>query len=180
MWFTESRDENFTGWVSGYTAYVVGADPDQKPAAIIKITKVNPATENTPVPAGVVGVIGWPTASTGQTALNIGSNVKRANGEATVDGTNASATPPEAQFYMKPYVQSSMTASATNPTARWYGPSSAHSGGVVLHGFADGHGKSIPDNIDRNIYLRIISRAGGEVVDTSSGGGFWLSCCNLA
>ena len=28
VWFTESRDENWTGWVSGYTSYVVGADPN--------------------------------------------------------------------------------------------------------------------------------------------------------
>lgn len=46
---------------------------------------------------------------------------------------------------------------------RW-GPSSEHAGGVVNHAFADGHVVSLSPGIDRNLYLRIISRNGGETV----------------
>jgi hypothetical protein len=60
---------------------------------------------------------------------------------------------------MKPYMHGAVAA-----LSRWYGPSSAHSGGVVLHSYADGHGKSINESIDRNTYLRLITRAGQEVV----------------
>lgn len=46
---------------------------------------------------------------------------------------------------------------------RVFGPSSAHSGGIVLHGFVDGHGTSITDNIDPDIYMAQVTRAGREV-----------------
>lgn len=44
---------------------------------------------------------------------------------------------------------------------RW-GPSSEHTGGAVNHVFADGHVISITPDIDRNVYLRMISRDGGD------------------
>jgi hypothetical protein len=46
---------------------------------------------------------------------------------------------------------------------RW-GPSSNHAGGVVMHAFADGRVEAISPDIDRNLYLRLISRDGGEAV----------------
>ena len=48
---------------------------------------------------------------------------------------------------------------------RRFGPSSGHADGVVNHAFTDGHVVSIiTDAIDCNVYLRMISRAGGEPV----------------
>jgi hypothetical protein len=48
--------------------------------------------------------------------------------------------------------------------ARIFGPSSAHPG-TVQHAYADAHGKSINDDIDPNVYVRICTRAGNEVVE---------------
>ena len=42
------------------------------------------------------------------------------------------------------------------------GPSSDHREGLVVHAFADGHVLSISPEIDRNVYLRLITRSGGE------------------
>ena len=168
VWFTESRDENWSAWMSGYASYVVGADPNGPGNKVQKVTATGLAANPTGVTTPLM--IGWLASDpAGQTALNVGSNVKRAGGETARDLSPSAITDPtkEAQFYIKQYVHF-----GGGLISRWYGPSSAHSGGVVLHGFADGHGKSIPDNIDRNIYLRIITRAGQEVVDQSSGGGF--------
>ena len=47
---------------------------------------------------------------------------------------------------------------------RW-GPSSLHGNGTVTHMFADGHAQRIRTDIDRNLYLRLISRDGIEVFD---------------
>jgi prepilin-type N-terminal cleavage/methylation domain-containing protein len=164
VWFTESRDENYTGWVSGYVAFVVGADPNGPGG---KVQKINPQTGLLPVTAGIVPVIGWPnTDALGQTALNIGSNVKRAGGDTAPEGTGDG----KAWFYFNTYAHRPATGVTLNH--RWYGPSSAHSGEIVLHGFADGHGKAIPANLDRNAYLQLITRAGNEVSSESSGGGF--------
>ena len=34
----------------------------------------------------------------------------------------------------------------------------------ILHGYGDAHAKSIVTNIDRNTYLALVTRAGGETV----------------
>ncbi len=48
---------------------------------------------------------------------------------------------------------------------RDWGPSSDHAGGIVIHSFADGHTARISESIDPTIYYRLITRAGGEVVE---------------
>ncbi|HMP08243.1 MAG TPA: hypothetical protein PJ982_17990, partial [Lacipirellulaceae bacterium] len=53
---------------------------------------------------------------------------------------------------------------AGTPASRWFGPSSQHSGDVILHGYADAHAKGINAAIDRNVYLWLITRAGREVI----------------
>jgi hypothetical protein len=170
VWFTESREENWTGWISGYASFVVGADPNGPGG---KVRMVNPDGTITNV-AGVTKVLGWQnTDTTGQTALNIGSGVKKAGGMNATDpspSTLSATDTKQAYFYMKPYPFRSDN--TPRDQSRWYGPSSAHSGDVVLHGFADAHGKSLLASIDRNVYLWLISRAGREVVSESSGGGF--------
>jgi prepilin-type N-terminal cleavage/methylation domain-containing protein len=156
-WFTESRDENWSGWMSGYASYVVGADPDGPGNKVQRINQQG----TTQTIAGQPMVIGWLTTDTaGQTALNVGSNVKRAGGtDAVAEGTGTN----QAYFYDKTYDHAQ-----GNPTTRWYGPSSAHSGDVVLHSYADGHNASVNANIDRNVYLWSITRAGQETPSSTN------------
>lgn len=165
VWFTESRDENWTGWVSGYTAWVVGADPDgPKGTGIQKITpdgkaNVNPAGVTTPL------VLGWLNSDTnGQTALNVGSQVKRAGGSTATDPSPGAITDTTKQAYFYQKVNPFAGTVGVTDASRWYGPSSAHSGDIVLHGYADAHGKGVQANVDRNVYLWLITRAGREVV----------------
>ena len=47
---------------------------------------------------------------------------------------------------------------------RIFGPSSAHPG-TVQHAFGDAHGKSINEDVDPNVYVRLVTRAGSEVVE---------------
>jgi len=49
-----------------------------------------------------------------------------------------------------------------NPAVRIWGPSSRHPGSVI-HGFADSHSETLNDNIDKDVYLHYITRAGREV-----------------
>ena len=48
-----------------------------------------------------------------------------------------------------------------------FGPSSAHAGDVVMHGFVDGHVKPINAGIGGKAYFRLITRAGTEPNDTA-------------
>ncbi len=50
-----------------------------------------------------------------------------------------------------------------------FGPSSDHAGGVVMHLAADASAHTVTTDIDPNLYLQLITRAGGEPV---------LACCD--
>ena len=48
---------------------------------------------------------------------------------------------------------------------REWGPSSAHSGDVVITGYADGHVKALNSGMDATTYYRLVTRAGSEPAD---------------
>lgn len=50
---------------------------------------------------------------------------------------------------------------------RNYGPSSRHTGDIVVHSYADGHTQALRDRVEPKVYLALISRDGGESVDMS-------------
>jgi prepilin-type N-terminal cleavage/methylation domain-containing protein len=150
--FAESREEDYSSWMSGLSSYVVAADP-QGPGKIKK-----PAGTGTPP---TPSVLRWLDADQGQTALNIGSNVKRAGGNATNGSSKDAKDKAEnpgvtAYYYQTPW--------AHGPNSRIFGPSSNHSGDIVLHGYGDAHGKAVRVDVDRNAYLWQVTRNGGEVV----------------
>jgi prepilin-type N-terminal cleavage/methylation domain-containing protein len=164
--FAESREEDWTSWVSGFASYVVAADPGQSD----KITKIYQQTGTSTPPTGVTNaaqVVGWLATSTnGRTALNVGTNVKRAGGNTGSNDAGAgpeqmTSTPYRALYYQNPWPHKG---SATGGPGRVFGPSSAHSGDIVLHGFGDGHGKAINANVDKNSYLWRVTRNGNEVL----------------
>lgn len=156
IFFTESREETYTSWMSGLTSYVVAADPDGPGN---KVKKLYPGGQTTqPTGSTSPQTLQWEASDTaGQTSLNVGSDVKRNGGDTATEPPNGQYG--KAWFYQKPFIH------GTGTTAnRWFGPSSAHSGNIVLHGFGDGHGKAIEANIDKNTYLWLVTRAGRETV----------------
>ncbi|MBA3484187.1 MAG: DUF1559 domain-containing protein [Pirellulales bacterium] len=160
--FAESREEDFTSWVSGLSSYVVAADPDGPGADIAKRN----STGGTTTVAGQPLTLQWASTSKGQTALNIGSNVKRAGGNTKsgakdAKGGNEDVSAKSVYFYQTPWAH--LTAGGT-ALGRAFGPSSAHSGDIVLHGYGDAHGKAVTVAVDRNVYLWQVTRGGGEVL----------------
>ncbi len=153
--FSESREERYAGWISGLSMYVVAADPNGPGQKIIKQSPNG--TTNTSQPP----VLRWlDTDTDGQTALNVGDGVKRAGGDKAQDPSPGLVTNQTNQAYFYAFTY----AHGTKP--RWYGPSSAHPG-TVQHAFGDGHGKSISTDIDRNVYLHLVTRAGGETINSN-------------
>jgi prepilin-type N-terminal cleavage/methylation domain-containing protein len=153
--FAESREERYASWMSGLSTYVVAADPAGPGDPIVKIAPTGTGTTAQPA------VLKWPDTDTlGQTALNVGSQVRIVGGDNATDAAfDNSSTPGSAWFYAKNF--------SHGGNARWYGPSSAHPG-TVQHGFGDGHGGSIGDEVDRDLYLHLVTRAGREIVDTNA------------
>ena len=147
--FAESREDRYAAWMSGLSMYVVAADP-AGPGELVQ--KIKPGGTTSRQPA----VLKWDDGDTlGQTALNVGSAVKLSGGDNAAEGINDPDVP-SARFYAKEF--------AHGDKPRWFGPSSAHPGSTQ-HAFGDAHGKSINDDVDRDVYLQLVTRAGSEVVD---------------
>jgi hypothetical protein len=153
--FTESREESYASWMSGLSAYVVAAAPNGPGD---KILKIPPGSSNQPA------VLKWDDNDTdGQLALNVGSGVKLAGGSNATDPSPGKVSTPATEAYFYAWED---YAHAVDSEPRWYGPSSAHPGSVQ-HAFGDAHGKSINEDVDRDVYLHLVTRGGGEVVDTN-------------
>ncbi|MDC0935761.1 DUF1559 domain-containing protein [Pirellulales bacterium] len=140
--FGETRDEEFSAWISGYAMYVVGVNPN----ATVQVQKISPGN-NTNQPA----VLTWQNLSDGQHSMNVGAEVKRLGG-----ATNSAVTEDNAYF---------KTNYPHDPQGgdRIFGPSSQHPG-VVQHSFADGSGRSLNEEISPEVYLHYITRNGNEVI----------------
>jgi hypothetical protein len=52
------------------------------------------------------------------------------------------------------------------PADRIWGPSSRHPS-IVLHGFGDAHSEAVNEQVDKNLYLQMITRSGREVGQTT-------------
>lgn len=140
---TESREDKYTSWYSGFTSYVVGAWPQKDPP------KGYPAT----VAAGSTTPVVWSfQTTTGDSAINKGD---KTNSTAATDGP--------AKWYAqtsKHYHHPSSASSDPNGARKW-GPSSLHPG-VVQAGWGDGRGAILNDNTDGDVVLHLITRNGRE------------------
>jgi hypothetical protein len=137
---TESREENYNSWYSGFSTYGVGAWP-------------NGTDPPTGTPTGTTPVT-WTFAGTsGDISLNKGDRKNDATAQMkwyTAEGKGSDGK--------KDPHNGSITAA---PIGRKWGPSSLHPG-VVQHGWGDGRGGALADNIDPDVYLHLITRNGRE------------------
>jgi len=98
-----------------------------------------------PTRNGVTGTTNfgkWMLANNASSAINQGSDKQ---------------TPDEeAKWYMNSFPHES-------GASRQWGPSSAHSGGVVICGYLDGHAEGVGEDTDGTVFLHLTTRAGREV-----------------
>jgi hypothetical protein len=136
---SETREEAYTSWYSGFATYGVGAWPRNDPP------------KGTPTVAGTNTPITWTFATTnGDISLNKGDRTD--NGQIGNDKWYMAAT-------KHPHKGGG---GGSDPIgARKWGPSSLHPG-VVQHGWGDGRGSGINDTVDGDVYLHLITRNGRE------------------
>lgn len=143
---TESRDEIFSSWYSGFASYGVGAWPQ-------KDQPTNPSSTTVPQ--------WWTFAGTnGEVSLN--------KGDRRPENTTANVDPAD-RWYQRAAENPHARSAAENEGGRRWGPSSAHPG-VVQHGWGDGRGSAIADGIDGDVYLSLITRSGRETYSIERGG----------
>ena len=140
----ESKHERFSSWFSGQSSWVIGFRPDEVVKNLVTLQ-----------PDGALGITQDGTTAS-QTGLNFGRPLQV--------GTNTANNPANDPTQLRWY--SEQLLGATAGSGFDWGPSSDHSGGAVIHGFADGHAQALPDTTDGNAYFRYITRGGGESVDS--------------
>ncbi|MEM8678471.1 MAG: DUF1559 domain-containing protein [Planctomycetota bacterium] len=136
----ESKEERVSSWYDGASAWVIGFIPDVDQQSGLggpfnSGIDVNPQD-------GIPDAVAPVANATALVALNYGPDPQD--------------LPADQQHYW---------ASFAGGENRSWGPSSEHSGGVIVHSFADGHTSAIADNVDQGIYYAIITRAGAESAD---------------
>jgi prepilin-type N-terminal cleavage/methylation domain-containing protein len=137
---SESKEEGYASWYDGMCAWVVGFAPFDGTGAF----NINPTPVYTA--SGLIDLAASAQSGTPRLALNFGPDA----------ASVAQGTP---RYYWNDYV-------STRP--RNWGPSSEHSGGVIIHSYGDAHTQAIPANIDQNVYYALITRAGGEAADANT------------
>ncbi len=143
---TETKEPFFSSWYDGTTSFVVATPGEVTPSPAVPTS--SGANASTYIVYG---------KETDKTAINYGPN-------AIPIGQTA---PQKKTFYMP-----SGKLKNTKITGDWaWGPSSDHSSKVVVTLFADGHVQPIKEDIDKNAYLWIITRDGGESIPDGIVGG---------
>ena len=149
----ESKEPTFSSWYDGTTSWVV-AIPAGK--------------SNINTPPGSTGNAQKPMQPVKQPVMQVGSGLTAAfyivNGNAP-DPAAVSAmnygpkVDPQKFFYFGPQNSTSFTF----PYAQWqWGPSSDHSGGIILHTWGDAHVSGLSEDMDPTTYLQLCTRNGRE------------------
>jgi hypothetical protein len=157
----ESKEEKVTSWYDGCTAWTVAVPAGNLDASNITNQTfsaspprpLQPIRLQTTIPGSTVTTFFWGFANLGnaQTGLNYGPK-----------------TDPNQQFAQRGGVCLPNSTSLGYGGWSW-GPSSDHSGGVVLHAWGDAHVSGINQDTDPVVYIQLVTRAGREAVSDPSG-----------
>jgi len=135
---TESRETVFASWMDGHSMWVVAAHPDAtNPPGLTGATTPPPADD---------GFLGWDSTALGMVSAT----------EPFVALNFGRVQPTDAPYW---------TSYPGDQMERDWGPSSEHSGNVIIHAFVDGHVENVvADDIDLNLYLRLVARNDGAQI----------------
>jgi len=146
----ESKEQKVSSWYDGVASWVtavpigkcpMGVYNNQTPSAS---SPAQPIRQNVQQAQSNVSTYFWRMAPGAVTALNYGPKVA---GQYYNFGQNFAGGDILPQFNV----------------SQWeWGPSSDHSGGVVMHAFGDAHVQTIDEAIDATLYVQLCTRAGRE------------------
>ncbi len=145
----ESKEQNVSSWYDGSTAWLVAIPPGTRTAA--NLTNFQGANNQPPQPVKpqTVSATGMPPF---YTFANDPAN-------APVSGLNYGPRPNDTA---KVFARNTLVGMGNGQSAAEWGPSSDHSGGVVLHCWADSHVSGLNEDIDAALYVHLVTRAGRE------------------
>jgi prepilin-type N-terminal cleavage/methylation domain-containing protein len=144
---SDTTGRNFKDMVDGSSKTLVCAETKEQTFASwydgtdAWVVALDPnSTNNSSIPSTTVDPNGWVTANGASTALNVGPR-------------------PDSG---KAYLLSGFGANSGSTNRRFWGPSSDHAGGVIIHLVGDGAVRSLTEDIDATLYAQLVSRDGRE------------------
>jgi hypothetical protein len=140
----ESRERVYSAWISGACMWVSATSPQSLAADSMSV--------------GIDSIDQFIAVGTGM-APTITTSGQKGEGIALNFG---SLTGPLADYLV--------AANWATAQTRVYGPSSEHSGNIVMHVWADVHAKAISAEVDPTMYVRLITRSGGDPIGVEEGG----------
>jgi len=156
----ETNERIASSWYDGSLNWLVAAR--HGPDATNTLSATAASTVGSTPPAGLLVNGTAPTSG----RLIVGVDGKSSGTVGTGHALNVGPTPINFNCRYLPSGAHTAPAQMATPTNfRCWGPSSDHSGGIVNHVFGDGHVQGINDGIDANMYLWVVTRAGGEPSD---------------
>ncbi len=144
----ESKEQRASSWYDGSTAWVVAIPPGTRTLA--QMTDSTGANNRPPQPVKPTTV-----SATGQPPF---WTFVQDPANAPVSGLNyGPRTDPQ-----KVFARNYLVGMPSGQSVADWGPSSDHSGGVVLHCWADSHVSGLNEDIDPQLYVHLVTRAGRE------------------
>ncbi|HTM53844.1 MAG TPA: DUF1559 domain-containing protein [Pirellulales bacterium] len=146
----ESKEQRISSWYDGTASWVTAVPIGKCPSG--QLTNQTPSTgapaqpyrTNIMMANSNVSAYFWRMPQGGVTALNYGPKVQ---GQYYNFGSGFAGGDALPQFNV----------------SQWeWGPSSDHSGGIVMHSFGDAHVQGIDEAIDPTLYIQLCTRAGRE------------------
>jgi hypothetical protein len=149
----ESKEQKVSSWYDGNASWQVAV-----PADTLSLTNATNQTAGTGAPAQPIRLIVTPAGSGITTNFWGFANVSTA-----LTALNYGPKTDPSKNYLADNNPPILAPGGGNGYAPWaWGPSSDHSGGVVLHAWADNHVSSIPEDTDPVLYIQLVTRAGRE------------------
>ena len=140
---SETKEQYYSSWYDGTTAFAVACWPEGT---------------NQPKKDATTGW--WIDDTTGGSGATSGASIGKG------------PKPDPKIFYMDKAAKNVNSNLGVAAGKEWkWGPSSDHSAGAVNHVFADGGVRSILPDVDANVYMHLVTRAGGENDGTDIIGG---------
>lgn len=160
----ETREPNYSSWFDGNVNWVVSVNPNYT-GQPTKPQSVNGSPSYwTLQQAGASGGSAGGNTPPPALALNVGPIPNTSFAYISTQTSNTSTL-----GQMSNWING--TAGTPGATNLWsWGPSSAHSGGIVVHLMGDGSVQFIPDSMDPQTYIYLTTRADGEPASVTATG----------
>jgi prepilin-type N-terminal cleavage/methylation domain-containing protein len=148
---TETKESDYASWYDGTTAFVVAARP-KNPGALVPYDQ---SVTRQQTQGGATGGSYWTAGQLGQSALMIGPPTDHSDdGQMYLESSTY-------QTLNTSGIQGPVSPDASGKKGWKWGPSSDHAA-AVMHVFCDRSVRTLKPDVDKDVYMHLVTIKGGE------------------